>query len=88
MTNGWAWIGTLLIPIVGLNWFTISAASWLAFLWMPWTPEKIIIIPVAYWIYKHMFVKYDPVVEDEYKKLKEQAHEDWITIKNKFKRSK
>ena len=83
-TNGWAWIGAAILPIIGANWFTIAATTWLGILWMPWTPEKIITIPIAIWIHTKLFKKNNEHLDRMY----EEAKKDWNNIKNKFRRTK
>lgn len=87
LINGWAWVGTFLLPIIGSNWFTIAASTWLAILWMPWTPEKLITIPMAIWIH-HLLFKNDKKTKIKMQKMYDEAKKDFNTIKNKFKRHK
>ena len=87
LINGWAWVGTFLLPIIGSNWFTIAASTWLAILWMPWTPEKLVTIPMAIWIH-HLLFKNDKKTKIKMQKMYEEAKKDFNTIKNKFKRHK
>ena len=87
LINGWAWIGTILMPIIGSNWFTIAASTWLAILWMPCTPEKLITIPMAIWIH-HLLFKNDKKTKIKMQKMYDEAKKDFNTIKNKFKRLK
>ena len=87
LVNGWAWVGTFLLPIIGSNWFTIAASTWLAILWMPWTPEKLVTIPMAIWIH-HLLFKNDKKTKIKMQKMYDEAKKDFNTIKNKFKRHK
>ena len=87
LINGWAWVGTFLLPIIGSNWFTIAASTWLAILWMPWTPEKLVTIPMAIWIH-HLLFKNDKKTKIKMQKMYDEAKKDFNTIKNKFKRHK
>ena len=87
LINGWAWVGTFLLPIIGSNWFTIAASTWLTILWMPWTPEKLVTIPMAIWIH-HLLFKNDEKTKIKMQKMYDEAKKDFNTIKNKFKRHK
>ena len=87
LVNGWAWVGTFLLPIIGSNWFTIAASTWLTILWMPWTPEKLVTIPMAIWIH-HLLFKNDKKTKIKMQKMYDEAKKDFNTIKNKFKRHK
>lgn len=52
ITNGWCYIFIILGSILNLKWMYITGLSYLAFLWLPCTPEKIVTIPIAYWLSK------------------------------------
>lgn len=55
VTNGWAYI-LLGIGIWGnVTWAFSVGASYLALLWMPFTPEKLVTIPLAFLIQKLLF---------------------------------
>jgi hypothetical protein len=57
ITNGWAYI-MLGIGIYGhINWAKIIATTYLSILWLPFTPEKLITIPLAIWLQKILFKK-------------------------------
>lgn len=84
LINGWAWIGSILLPIIGPNWFTIAATTWLTWLWLPWTPEKLVTIPIALWIHKLLFGK----TNEKMQLMLEEAKCDWNKIKNNLKRGK
>lgn len=87
IVNGWAWIGFFLSPIIGLNWFTISATTWLAILWLPCTPEKLITIPLALWIHTKLFGKKGKT-HYQLVRMYAEAKKDWENIKAKFRRIK
>jgi len=80
VVNGWAWIGTALLPLVGPNWFTIAASTWLAILWLPCTPEKLITIPAALWIHTRLFGKHGKT-HWQLLRMYAQARRDWRAIK-------
>lgn len=53
ITNGWSY----LFIILGNKTMRIIGTSYLAFLWLPTTPEKLITIPIACYLVKHIFPK-------------------------------
>ena len=57
ITNGWAYVALALGTRFKINWLSTISGSYQAFLWMPWTPEKLITIPIAIWIHKILFKK-------------------------------
>lgn len=63
-----------------------SGAAWQAFLWMPFTPEKLVTIPMAMWFNTLIFR--DKKTNKLLLNMKLQAQEDWSKIKAKFKRRK
>ena len=83
ITNGWAWIGVFLFPYYPDNWFTITSVSWMAFLWAPFTPEKLVTVPMAIWIHTKIFKK-DPKTRAMLDKMYAEAKSDWMKIKNKI----
>lgn len=75
------------MPIIGANWFTVAATTWLGILWLPFTPEKLITIPAALFIHTRLF-KNDKKTKEQLEKMYAQAKDDWNKFKNKFKRKK
>ena len=57
ITNGWAYIFIALGPMLNISWMTIVGISYVSFLWMPFTPEKLITIPLAIFFVKWLFPK-------------------------------
>lgn len=52
ITNGWAYIMLGLGIFSDINWMQVVATGYLAVLWLPITPEKLITIPLSLFIYK------------------------------------
>lgn len=73
------------MPIWGPNWFTSAAVAWLAFLWLPTTPEKLITIPAALVIHTKLFGKRDPKTREQLEKMLETAKQDWASVKSRIK---
>ena len=53
ITNGWSYI----LAVFGEGVVRAIALSYLSFLWLPFTPEKLITIPLSVFIQKTLFVK-------------------------------
>lgn len=87
LVNGWAYVGVALISVMGMNWFTTTSSTWLAILWLPFTPEKLITIPIALWLHTRIFKK-DKKTKAKIEAMNAEAKKDWETIKSKFKRKK
>ena len=57
ITNGWAYIFIAIGPMLNISWMTIVGIGYVSFLWMPFTPEKLITIPLAIFFVKWLFPK-------------------------------
>jgi len=55
ITNGWCYIFIILGSSLSIKWMYTIGVSYLAFLWLPTTPEKIITIPIAYTLVRKLF---------------------------------
>lgn len=87
ITNGWSYIFIVLGPILELKWMTTIGIGYQTFLWMPFTPEKLVTIPLAIWFHTLIF-RNDEKTHHQLEKMYSEAKSDWQKIKNKFKRSK
>lgn len=87
IVNGWAWIGAILLPFIGANWFTVASTTWLSILFLPFCPEKLITLPLAIFIHKRLF-KNDEKTHNYLNAMYDEANTDWQKIKNRFKRKK
>jgi len=52
LTNGWAY----LLVAIGSGWLRGLALTYIGLLWLPFTPEKLITIPLAFYIQKILFI--------------------------------
>lgn len=57
ITNGWCYAFILFGAIFNIKWMKITGWSYLAFLWLPTTPEKLITVPLGVAIKKILFKK-------------------------------
>lgn len=53
--TGWTYIALA----IGNVWWKTVAGVWLAWMWMPWCPEKLITIPLTIWLHKKLFPNRD-----------------------------
>ena len=67
ITNGWAYIATGLGLLLGIDWLLGIGAAYLAALWIPFTPEKIITVIIAIFLLKKMFPDDKKTLERLYK---------------------
>ena len=76
ITNGWCYVFIFLGTILNIKWMLSVGTSYLAFLWMPWTPEKLITIPIAIFLLKILFPKQ--------KKLQEELKKEFDSERKKI----
>ena len=55
ITNGWAYIFIALGTRYNISWMLITGTSYVTFLWLPCTPEKLLTVPIALTIKKFIF---------------------------------
>lgn len=85
ITNG-IWYVFAFVPIKILpDWLIWFSRSYIAFLYLPWTPEKLITIPLAIFVHLKLF-KRDSKTHEQLEELYTQAKLDWSKFKSKFKR--
>lgn len=80
ITNGWAYITLAIALKFNIKWLSAIAGSYTAILYMPFTLEKLITIPLAIIICKIIFPKQ--------KKVQEELNELLEEEKQKMKRRK
>ena len=74
ITNGWAYLFLILGALLQLPWMVAVGGAYTALLWLPFTPEKIITIPIAIFLLRLLFPRDRAtlaVLQDEYFKVKE-----------------
>lgn len=86
VTNGWSYAFIIIGLTCDIPWMFNVGTGWQAFLWMPFTPEKLVTIPLAMWFNKLIFR--DEKTKRMLGAMKNQAKDDWQGIKNKFRRKK
>lgn len=55
ITNGWSYLALAIGTAFGINWLTAVASAYLAFLWLPVSPEKIVTVAIAIALMKKLF---------------------------------
>lgn len=57
ITNGWSYVMLALGAYFKIGWMTALAAGYLALMWVPGTPEKIITVAIAIFLLRVLFPK-------------------------------
>ena len=55
LTNGWSYLALALGTYFKLPWLAGVGTAWMAALWFPFTPEKILTVLIAMWLLKLLF---------------------------------
>ena len=55
ITNGWCYIGAALGAYFGIGWLTAVSTGYMALLWVPITPEKLITLTIAIVLLRFLF---------------------------------
>ena len=77
ITNGWSYILIGLGTFFDINWMVAVGSAYLAFLWLPISPEKIITIPIAITLLRLLFPKDEKtlaVLSHMHHKIKQAIH--------------
>lgn len=77
ITNGWSYILFAIGTWLQSGWMLAVSGAYLAFLWLPISPEKIVTVAIAIWLLKVLFPndqKTLGVLKDMYAKLKEAVN--------------
>jgi len=85
ITNGWCYIGLAIGFALNINWLKAVCGGYAAILYLPFTAEKLITIPMAMWFQSKLFKK-DEKLRQQFIDMKKEAHKDWEKIKSWFRR--
>ncbi|MBQ2887630.1 MAG: hypothetical protein IJE29_01755 [Firmicutes bacterium] len=55
ITNGWSYILLAVGTYLGIGWMTAVAGAYVAFLWVPFSPEKLVTLAIAIALLKKLF---------------------------------
>lgn len=55
ITNGWSYVVFVIGTALGIPWMTAVGGAYLAFLWLPISPEKIVTVAIAIFLLKWLF---------------------------------
>lgn len=87
ITNGWAYITVAISAYFKLEWLAAIAGGYLAALWIPFTPEKIITVIIAIFLLKLLFPN-DKKTLEKLHNMKEKTKEEIKKLKIKHKENK
>lgn len=73
ITNGWSYILLAVGTLLGIGWMIAVASAYLAFLWFPFSPEKIVTVAITIVLLRWLFPndqKTLGIMKESYAKLK------------------
>lgn len=65
ITNGWSYILLGLGLLFKNAWMTGVASAYLAFLWLPISPEKLVTISICFFLVRLLFPKHNQKIREE-----------------------
>ena len=83
LMSGWTYLFIYLGTKHGVGWMLAAGTFWATILWLPFTPEKLITIPLTLYLYVKLFGHGDPKLEA----MVVEAKNDWEATKRWFKRN-
>ncbi len=75
ITNGWSYIFVVVGKMLNIKWMLAVGSAYLAFLWLPFTPEKIVTISIALFLNRIIF-KNDDSNKEKLKMLKAKMNDN------------
>ena len=87
ITNGWAYITVGIAAWLKIEWLGAVAGAYLAALWIPFTPEKIITVIISIFLLKFLFPHDKKTLEKLYD-MKEKIKKAGKKIKENHKTKK
>ena len=84
ITNGWSYILFALGTACGIEWMAAVGGGYMALLWVPATPEKLITCAIAIFLLKRLF-PHDKKTLGVLKDLRHNANAAWHAWKEKRK---
>ena len=84
VTNGWAYILLGIGTLLGIGWMIAVSSAYMAFLWFPCTPEKLITLLIAIFLLRKLFPR-DRRTLTRLKLLRRAALRKWRAEKEKWR---
>ena len=82
ITNGWSYVCLGIGIALNIKWMIAIGTAYLTFLWLPFTPEKLVTIPIAVFIKKIFFKKGNKIMKNKVKGCLVLSNEELQIIEN------
>ena len=87
ITNGWSYILFGIGTYFGIGWMIAVSGAYLAFLWLPISPEKIVTVLIAMWLLRRLFPN-DQKTLGILHEMHASAKRKWHEFKEKHQKQK
>lgn len=84
ITNGWAYILLGIGTLLGVGWMIAVSSAYMAFLWFPCTPEKLVTLLIAIFLLRKLFPR-DRRTLTRLKLLRRTALRKWREQKERWR---
>ena len=82
--SGWTYLFIFLGTKYGVGWMLAAGTFWATVLWLPFTPEKLITIPLTILVYVKLFGHKE---SEKLERMLVEAKQDWEATKRWFRRN-
>ncbi len=65
ITNGWSYLLLGIGTLTQTGWMIAVASAYLAFLWLPISPEKVVTVAIACFLVQRLFPKHNQVLREQ-----------------------
>ena len=65
ITNGWSYVLLGVGLLTNVHWITAVATAYLAFLWLPISPEKIVTFAIGLFLVRRLFPKHNQALKEQ-----------------------
>ncbi|MBO5294207.1 MAG: hypothetical protein J6B71_03045 [Clostridia bacterium] len=65
ITNGWSYVLLAIGTVTSTTWMIAVASAYLAFLWLPISPEKVVTVAIALFLVRRLFPKHTQALQAE-----------------------
>lgn len=87
ITNGWCYIGAVVGAKLGIGWLAAISTGYMALLWVPFTPEKLITTAIAIVLLRFLFPN-DQKTLGQLREMHAAAMRKWQEFLNRRKSRK
>ncbi len=75
ITNGWSYVMLALGTAWGIPWMIAVSGAYLAFLWLPISPEKVVTVAIALFLVRILFPKHIQAIRQQLAESQEEPPE-------------